>query len=58
MISETDPAVRAFNAMTDRIEKGDPFHPQEVQDMINELQEEGYHNLADRLARMKVNWDR
>ena len=43
--------------MTERIEKGDPFHPQEVQDMINELVEEGYHNLADRLARMKINWD-
>ena len=57
MITETDSAIRAFNAMTERIEKGDPFHHREVQDMILELLEEGHHSLADRLSRMKINWD-
>ncbi|ANI79583.1 MULTISPECIES: hypothetical protein [Sphingobium] len=58
MISETDSAIRAFNVMVEQIEKGQPFHPQEVQDVINELLEEGHHSLADRLSRMKIKWGR
>ena len=52
-----DPVLREYNAMMKQIERGDPFHPREVQDMIDELISEGYRTQAEMLARANVNWD-
>ena len=53
-----DPVLREYHVMMQQIERGDPFHPQEVQDMIDELISERYHTQAETLARANVNWDR
>lgn len=52
-----DPVLREYNAMMEQIERGDPFHPREVLDMIEELISEGYRTQAETLARANVNWD-
>ncbi|WP_097091243.1 hypothetical protein [Novosphingobium sp. Chol11] len=52
-----DPVLREYNAMMKQIERGDPMHPREVQDMINDLVSEGYNTQAAALARAEVNWD-
>lgn len=53
-----DPVLREYNAMMKQIERGDPFHPREVQDMIDQLISEGYLSQAETLGRAKINWDR
>ena len=58
MRRDRDPVMREYGAMMKQIERGDPMHPQEVQDMINALVEEGYDHQANMLARAKINWDR
>lgn len=58
MRRDNDPILREYHAMMKGIDRGDPFHPQEVQNMINALVEEGYHAIAERLASARVNWDR
>lgn len=55
---DSDPAMREYHALVKRIERGEPMHPQEVQDVIDQLVDEGYPFQADALARMRVNWDR
>ena len=55
---DSAPIMREYNAMMKHIDRGDPFHPQEVQDMIDALVEEGCDFQAQTLARAKINWDR
>ncbi|MCK0531788.1 hypothetical protein [Sphingobium agri] len=52
-----DPVLREYNAMMKQIQRGDPMHPREVEDMINDLVAEGYNTQAAALARANVNWD-
>ncbi|UZW54076.1 hypothetical protein NUH86_11070 [Sphingobium sp. JS3065] len=56
--TDTSEILREYYAMTLQIERGDPMHPQEVQDMVDALIEASYYFQADKLADMKVNWDR
>lgn len=53
-----DELTRELSEMITGIERGDPFHPREVQDMVDRLMMEGEFGKAQRLAGMKVNWDR
>ena len=55
---DNDPAMQEYHALSAQIERGDPMHPREVQDVIDALIEAGYHFQAEMLARMEVNWDR
>lgn len=52
------PAMQEYHALSAQIEAGYPMHPREVQDVIDELIEAGYHFQAAMLAKMEVNWDR
>lgn len=54
---DSNPALREYNALGKQIERGDPMHPREVQDVIDQLIEAGYPFQADALARTKINWD-
>ena len=55
---DNDPAMQEYHALSAQIERGDPMHPREVQDVIDALIEAGYHFQAEMLAKMEVNWDR
>ncbi|EQB03932.1 hypothetical protein [Sphingobium sp. HDIP04] len=52
------PAMQEYHAIVKQIEAGYPMHPREVQDVVDALLEEGFHFQAERLGRMKINWDR
>ncbi|KKW92703.1 hypothetical protein [Sphingobium chungbukense] len=52
------PAMQQYQAIVQQIERGDPMHPQEVQEVVDALLEGGFHHQAQMLAGMKVNWDR
>jgi|GEM_PF-6192766 len=58
MRRSNDPAMQEYVAIVKQIERGDPMHPQEVQDVIDALIEAGYPSQAMMLAGMRVNWDR
>ena len=53
----SEPVLREYSAMMKQIDRGDPFHPREVQDMIDQLISEGYLSQAETLGQAKINWD-